>query len=61
MASLADFLRGGFHVAGLGLLTVVGQVANDVLHHNHSAIDHHAEIESAQGKKIRRDMAQIEP
>ena len=36
-------------------------VPNDVFHHDHRAIHHHSEIQRAQRKKIRRNVAQVEP
>ena len=36
-------------------------VPDDVLDHHDRAIHHHAEIERAQGKKIGRNVAQVEP
>src|SRR3984957_10023294 len=36
-------------------------MSNDVFHHHHCAVHHHAEVKSTQGEQIRRDVAQIQP
>ena len=60
MASLADDLRGGFRSA-IEFALVFVQMPDNVFHHHHRAIHHHSEIECAQGKKIGRYVAQIQP
>ena len=43
------------------LRLAVTQVANDVFDHDHRAVHHHSEIQRAQRKKVRGNLAQIEP
>ncbi len=35
-------------------------MANDVFHHDHRAIDHHAEIQRAEREQIGRNVSQVE-
>ncbi len=58
MGSVADHLGDGSRGRGR---TVSIDVANGVLHHDHRAIHHHAEIERTEGKQVGRNMADVEP
>ena len=38
----------------------MAQVAHDVLHHYHRSVDHHAKVQGAERKQVRRDVPQIQ-
>ena len=47
-------------LAGAGAIGApAAEMADDVLHHDHRAVDHHAEIKRAQRQQVGRDMTQI--
>ena len=52
---LADLLRGSY-----ALSTPVAEMANDVFHHDDGAVDHHAEVESAEREQVCGNVREIE-